>query len=111
MSFTNEMPPDACFQLHHRFRLIHDGVCLDIEYLAQNVRKEIGDITFDEAYKRTNRVLNITVSSITANRSQRRLLNHITAPNTLIWSATAASCAAPGLFKPVSLKTKNSVWR
>jgi hypothetical protein len=31
------------------------------------------------------------------------LLNYLTAPNVLLWSAVAASCALPGLMRPVTL--------
>ena len=32
-----------------------------------------------------------------------RLLNYLTAPNCIIWSAVACSSAFPGLFKPQDL--------
>jgi len=35
-----------------------------------------------------------------------RLLNYLTAPNVLIWSAASASCAIPGLYQPVPLMAK-----
>lgn len=38
-----------------------------------------------------------------------RLLNYLTAPNVLIWSAVAASCAIPGVYRssPLMFKDKN----
>ena len=36
------------------------------------------------------------------------ILNYLTAPNILIWSACAASCAVPHIFKAVQLMCKNS---
>lgn len=35
------------------------------------------------------------------------LLNYITSPDVLIWSAVQASCALPGFFSPVTLYAKN----
>lgn len=43
-------------------------------------------------------ILNITVSS-TSNYEMPRILNYVTAPNVLIWSAIMASCSMPALFK------------
>ena len=50
------------------------------------MKEMLGDITFQEAYNRTRKILNITVSSASLYELPR-LLNYITAPNVLIWSA------------------------
>ncbi|KAA1466398.1 patatin-domain-containing protein [Dentipellis sp. KUC8613] len=64
-----------------------------------------GSMTFHEAYMRTGRVLNISV--IPADRhSPTKLLNYITAPDTIIWSALLASAAVPGILNPVVLMQK-----
>ncbi|KAJ7228603.1 acyl transferase/acyl hydrolase/lysophospholipase [Mycena pura] len=64
-----------------------------------------GSLTFKEAYLRTGRILNISV--IPADRhSPTRLLNYLTAPDTLIWSALLASAAIPGVLPPVVLMQK-----
>ncbi|KAJ7179108.1 patatin-domain-containing protein [Mycena filopes] len=64
-----------------------------------------GSTTFREAYLRTGRILNISV--IPADRhSPTRLLNYLTAPDTLIWSALLASAAVPGILPPVVLMQK-----
>ncbi|KAJ6599036.1 patatin-domain-containing protein [Mycena vulgaris] len=64
-----------------------------------------GSMTFKEAYLRTGRILNISV--IPADRhSPTRLLNYLTAPDTLIWSALLASAAVPGILPPVVLLQK-----
>lgn len=62
----------------------------------------LGDLTFAEAYAHTGRVLNV---SITAADTQEpaRLLNYLTAPHVVVWSAVACSSAFPGLFKPLDL--------
>ncbi|KAF9075771.1 patatin-domain-containing protein [Rhodocollybia butyracea] len=64
-----------------------------------------GSMTFKEAYLRTGRVLNISV--IPADRhSPTKLLNYLTAPDTIIWSALLASAAVPGILNPVPLMSK-----
>ncbi|KAF5389099.1 hypothetical protein D9757_004914 [Collybiopsis confluens] len=64
-----------------------------------------GSMTFKEAYLRTGRVLNISV--IPAERhSPTKLLNYLTAPDTVIWSALLASAAVPGILNPVPLMSK-----
>ncbi|KAF8422428.1 patatin-like phospholipase domain-containing protein [Tirmania nivea] len=66
-----------------------------------------GSMTFKEAYKRTGRVLNI--SCIPSDpHSPSLLLNHITAPDCVIWSATIASAAVPGILNPVVLMMKTN---
>ncbi|KDR83709.1 hypothetical protein GALMADRAFT_664741 [Galerina marginata CBS 339.88] len=64
-----------------------------------------GSMTFREAYMRTGRILNISV--IPADRhSPTKLLNYMTAPDTVIWSALLASAAVPGILNPVVLMQK-----
>ncbi|RPB21678.1 patatin-domain-containing protein [Terfezia boudieri ATCC MYA-4762] len=66
-----------------------------------------GSMTFKEAYRRTGRVLNI--SCIPSDpHSPSLLLNHITAPDCVIWSATIASAAVPGILNPVVLMMKTN---
>ncbi|CCM01576.1 uncharacterized protein FIBRA_03636 [Fibroporia radiculosa] len=64
-----------------------------------------GSMTFREAYMRTGRILNISV--VPADRhSPTKLLNYMTAPDTVIWSALLASAAVPGILNPVVLMQK-----
>ncbi|TCD69689.1 hypothetical protein EIP91_006706 [Steccherinum ochraceum] len=64
-----------------------------------------GSTTFKEAYMRTGRILNISV--IPADRhSPTKLLNYMTAPDTVIWTAVLASVAVPGILAPVVLMQK-----
>ncbi len=67
-------------------RLLKVGAVLDISHLTVALREFLGDITFQEAYNRTRRILNICVSSASMYELPR-LLNYVTAPNVLIWSA------------------------
>lgn len=71
------------------------------------MRDNIGDITFLEAYTKTGRILNITVSGSDAN-TMPRLLNFLTAPNVVVWSAVIASCAIPLVFEPQELFVKGT---
>ncbi len=50
----------------------------------------MGDMTFEEAYRKTGRILNITLSSSTK-KAPPILVNYITAPNVVISSAVVAS--------------------
>eukprot|EP00002_Diphylleia_rotans_P036215 TRINITY_DN7959_c0_g1_i1.p1 TRINITY_DN7959_c0_g1~~TRINITY_DN7959_c0_g1_i1.p1 ORF type:complete len:575 (+),score=113.28 TRINITY_DN7959_c0_g1_i1:46-1770(+) len=86
-------------------RLLTQGVLMDIEKFQTALRANFGDLTFQDAYDRTGRILNITVVPA-GNAEVPRLLNYLTAPHVLIWSAACASCALPGLFAPVSLMAK-----
>lgn len=64
-----------------------------------------GSMTFREAYMRTGRILNVSV--VPADRhSPTKLLNYLTAPDTVIWSALLASAAVPGILNPVVLMQK-----
>lgn len=67
-------------------RFLKYGALFDISLLGNVMRNLLGDITFLESYNRTRRILNITVSSASLYELPR-LLNYITAPNVMIWSA------------------------
>ncbi|KAF2761834.1 patatin-like serine hydrolase [Pseudovirgaria hyperparasitica] len=87
-------------------RFLREGYLLDVGVLEQCVRDNVGDLTFEEAYAKTKKVLNITVS--TTEGGVPNLLNYLTAPNVLIWSAALASNAsASALFSPVTLMCKD----
>ena len=58
-----------------------------------------GNYTFQEAFDRTGRILNIIVAPAN-NSDPPRLLNYLTSPHVLVWSAAAVSSAAPGIFEP-----------
>ncbi|GJQ12040.1 hypothetical protein GpartN1_g5508.t1 [Galdieria partita] len=87
-------------------RLWKKGILYDIRHLTSCMRNNLGDITFAEAYECTRRIINITVAPIRG--SESILLNYLTAPNVLIWSAVGASCALPVIFSPVQLVAKDS---
>lgn len=66
-----------------------------------------GDLTFEEAYQKTGRILNITLS-VTTKKAPPVLVNYITAPCVTIASAILASAAVPGFIKPVLLQIKDA---
>ncbi|KAL4785098.1 hypothetical protein BJX76DRAFT_325587 [Aspergillus varians] len=88
-------------------RYFSKGYFLEAEVLEECVRTNLGDLTFEEAYARSKRILNITVA--TSGRSGTpNLLNYLTAPNVLIWSAAVASNATNNsLYPPVTIYCKD----
>eukprot|EP00050_Salpingoeca_kvevrii_P017817 m.68530 g.68530 ORF g.68530 m.68530 type:complete len:538 (+) comp7749_c0_seq1:125-1738(+) len=86
-------------------RLLRYGFLADSSVLKDTVRGILGDITFLEAYKKTGRILNVTVNS-TAECEIPRLLNYLTSPNVVVWSAVLASCALTLLFQPAEIWVK-----
>lgn len=87
-------------------RFFQDGTWFDSKHLVKTMQKFLGDLTFREAYNRSGRILNVTVSPMSV-FEQPRLLNHLTSPHVLIWSAVCASCAVPGIFPSTPLYEKN----
>ena len=61
-------------------RFWREGYFLDVSVLETCVRDNVGDLTFEEAYNRTKRVLNITVAT-NGRSGVPNLLNYLTAPN------------------------------
>ncbi len=79
---------------------------MDSKTLEAFVRHQVGEYTFEEAYRRTKRIINITASPVGRN-NHPRLLNYLTTPHLTVWSAVMASSAVPGLFAPVTLMAKD----
>lgn len=61
-------------------RFYREGYFLDVKVLEECVRANVGDLTFEEAYVRSKRVLNITVATA-GQAGVPTLLNYLTAPN------------------------------
>ncbi|EPE03840.1 patatin-like phospholipase [Ophiostoma piceae UAMH 11346] len=93
--FTDKDNPDSW--MTHIGRALRYGAWHDSRHLARVMRDLLGDMTFQEAFNRTRRILNITVSSKPGLRLPG-LLNYLTAPDVIIWSAVVASCSIPGVF-------------
>jgi len=87
-------------------RYLASGFILDPMVLQESFRANVGDLTFEEAYERTTRVLNITISP--SGPGSITLLNYLTAPHVLIWSAAMVSSAADTQSCKVQLYCKDS---
>ncbi|MFK8019457.1 MAG: DUF3336 domain-containing protein [Pseudomonadales bacterium] len=83
------------------------GQDIDMDLIKEGMARLIPDLTFEEAFRKTGRSINISVSPSEPKQSSR-LLNHIASPNVLIRSAVLASTALPGVFKPVLLEARNA---
>ncbi|NNL57382.1 MAG: DUF3336 domain-containing protein, partial [Pseudomonadales bacterium] len=81
------------------------GVFLAQE-VEENLARVIPDMTFQEAYEHTGRMLNISVAAAEKHQTSR-LLSATTSPNVLIRKAVMASAAVPGVFAPVMLEARN----
>ncbi len=102
-------PTDNSGSVYRNFqRLVSSGVLMDIQILQRCIRSNVPDLTFQEAYERTGRVINISISPTDNNKDVPHLLNYLSAPNVLVWSAVLASCAIPFVFAPVELMTKDA---
>ncbi|ORE19485.1 patatin-domain-containing protein [Rhizopus microsporus] len=102
--FENSNEPESFFTRLQR--LFSQGQFLDVDRLQRILRHYIGELTFQEAFNRTRWILNITVSSSTV-YDMPRLLNYLTAPDVLIWSAVAASCAIPVFYGSTQIYAKD----
>jgi len=92
-----------------RIRSVYEnGTLFDMQDWLREVKWFCcGDLTFEEAYRKTGRILNITLS-VTTKKAPPVLVNYITAPCVTIASAILASAAVPGFIKPVYLQVKDS---
>lgn len=102
--FTDRDNPETWYT--HLLRTLSYGTWHDSKHISRVMQDTIGDYTFREAFNRTGRVLNITVSS-KRGLELPSLLNHQTAPNVLIWSAVVTSCSVPGVFESTTLFAKD----
>lgn len=87
-------------------RFFKSGTWFDNKNLVKTMIGFLGDLTFREAYNKTGKILNITVSPATV-FEQPGLLNNLTAPNVLVWSAVCASCSLPGIFPSTPIYEKD----
>ncbi|KAK5136212.1 hypothetical protein LTR08_003819 [Meristemomyces frigidus] len=87
-------------------RFFTTGIIYESDNLVRVMKNLIGDRTFNEAYNRTRRILNICVSSAGV-YEMPKLLNYVTAPDVVIWSAVAASCSVPVIFNAADLMKKD----
>lgn len=86
-------------------RFVATGAIYDSETIVKCMRHNLGDATFKEAFERTGRILNIAVSSLSG-YEMPKMLNHVTAPDVVVWSAVVASCAIPKIFSSAVILAK-----
>lgn len=83
------------------------GHLFDIRVIQKLAQDNLGDVTFEEAYNQTGRILNITVA-LSDVPGTPQLLNYITAPHVIIWSAVVASIAtSKSMYAQVFLVCKS----
>ncbi|EGW30729.1 uncharacterized protein SPAPADRAFT_62588 [Spathaspora passalidarum NRRL Y-27907] len=85
--------------------VVKKGYSQDILIFMKFVRDTIGDVTFEEAYMKTEKILNIVVHP--TNQAVPSLLNYVTAPNVIIWTAIYASIGTGVLSDTVQLYVKD----
>lgn len=89
----------------HPAEIWRQGTAMDESQVFEHIVANAGSATFLEAYRRSGRILNISVSP-TRTRQKPRVLNYLTSPDVLIEYAAQASCAVPGLFPAVRLRAR-----
>lgn len=77
----------------------------ETEVLKNGAYRFTKDLTFLEIYEQNKWNLNITVTD-GIRQGDSKLLNYLTAPNVVVWSAVIASCAIPSCFESVELMIK-----
>ncbi|CAE8596474.1 unnamed protein product, partial [Polarella glacialis] len=77
------------------------------DHLGEVLKSNIGDYTFLDAFDRTGRIINITVSGLPGNTRYPMLLNYLTSPHVLVWSAVLCSASVPGIFESRELMAKD----
>lgn len=83
---------------------------MDPKQVQGYIRKFVGEYTMQEAYERTGRSINISVSPV-QHHQKARLLCGYTSPYILMWSAALASSAVPAIFPPIKLMKKDAEGR
>lgn len=89
-------------------RFFTKGHLMDVDEAAAKVKVICGgDLTFAEAYQKTGRILNITITT-DDEASPPQLLNYKVTPDVVIYTAVLASASLPGLLPSVQLLRRRS---
>lgn len=83
---------------------LKQGVLMDADSFSKTTKAYFGDTTFEEAFALSGRAVSIQVS---IGSQTGYVLNHLTSPNVLLRTAVCASCALPGLMRPVEILAKD----
>ncbi|MEM8496600.1 MAG: DUF3336 domain-containing protein [Pseudomonadota bacterium] len=78
-----------------------------ISELEASIEQLIPDLTFQQAFEKTGRAMNVSIAPAETHQTSR-LLNATTSPSVLIRSGVLASAAVPGIFPPVTLQALDS---
>lgn len=97
---------EHAFRFRKLTEILKGGGIADVNVLKVFLRQNLGNYTFEEAFAKTGRHINIAVAPFEGSQSPR-IMNELTSPYLLMWSAALASCAVPVLFPPVRLTAKN----
>ena len=87
-------------------KLFKGEALLDGDHLEESLANFLPELTYEEAFEKTGRAINITISPSRLNH-ESRMLNAISSPNVYVRKGVLASTAVPGLFPPVTLVAKN----
>lgn len=87
-------------------KILKGDALMDAQHLENAVAAYVADVTFEEAFKKTKRRINISISPAHY-QHESRLLNSISSPNVFVRKGVMASCAVPGIYPPVTLMAKN----
>jgi TAG lipase/steryl ester hydrolase/phospholipase A2/LPA acyltransferase len=79
---------------------------LQTDEVEAMISRLVPDMTFQESYERSGRILNVSVAPAETHQTSR-LLNATTSPNVLIRKSIMASAAVPGVFLPVVLEARD----
>ncbi|KAG0608291.1 hypothetical protein M758_8G094600 [Ceratodon purpureus] len=80
----------------------------EIEKLQQSMQDLLGDLTFEEAFDLSGRILGISIPACPIDHQPAQFLNYLASPHVVIWSAVAVSCVAPsGLLHRPELMIKD----
>lgn len=79
---------------------------LQVDEVQDMIARLIPDLTFQEAFERSGRMLNVSVAPVETHQTSR-LLNATTSPNVLIRKSIMASAAVPGVFPAVTLEARD----
>ncbi len=79
---------------------------LQAEEVQEMIERLVPDMTFEESFKHSGRMLNVSVAPAETHQTSR-LLNATTSPNVLIQKSVLASAAVPGVFPPVILEARD----
>ena len=79
---------------------------LRAEEVEEMIQRLVPDMTFQESFEHSGRILNVSVAPAEHHQTSR-LLNATTSPNVLIHKSVLASAAVPGVFPPVTLEARD----